>query len=78
MPTFSRKQYPAIPRDLINPNDLSQLARILVSIRECVEILLRLRGAATSSAVTVQDLIDLGLVTEEDIRIKLAQRTSAP
>lgn len=53
-----RFRYPSIPRT-------SEAAQNAAA--ECIEVMLRRRGRATDSMVSVRDLIDLGLIKPEDV-----------
>ena len=64
MARFKHK-YPAIPTQLAHAGDLPALAAILNAIRERVEVFSRDRGDVEDSMVSVQDLIELGLITAE-------------
>ena len=65
--TPPRKRWPAIPTNIISPNDLVGLSRILDAVRERLEIFSRERGAIENSVVTVQDLLDLNIITAEQL-----------
>jgi hypothetical protein len=62
-----RRRYPAVPSDIIQPNDIGGLNRMFSALRERVEIFARERGTLDDSMVRVDDLIKLGLITRADL-----------
>jgi hypothetical protein len=69
-----RRRWPAIPTNIISPNDLVGLSRVLDAMRERLEIFSRDRGRIEDSVVTVQDLLDMRVITPEQLN-DLQQRT---
>lgn len=65
---MSRLRYPAIPTDLVRPDDIGGLNRVFAAIRERLEIFSRDRGRIEDSAVTVADLLALGLVAPAQVQ----------
>lgn len=59
----ARRRYPAVPTDIVQASSLGSLNRILAALRERVEIYARDRGRVEDSMVTVQDLLDLGVIS---------------
>jgi hypothetical protein len=55
--------YPAIPQ-----STEANTVLVLRKLREAVETLLRRQSDVHRSAVTVQDLLDLGLIQDADIK----------
>jgi hypothetical protein len=53
--------YPAVPQPTATNTEL-----VLRKLREIVEVLLRRQADVGKSVVTVQDLLDLGLITHAD------------
>ena len=66
MPNTPRltKKYPAISDPIPDPENLR---KVVMEIKEVIEVLQGDREPRTNSAVSWQHLIDLGLATEEDI-----------
>lgn len=62
--TFSNPNVPAIPAAMAN---LEALVAVAIRLREGVESLGGLRGGSLDRAVTLQDLVILGLVTEAQV-----------
>ncbi len=58
------KNYKAIPDPTTDPNSLRES---VLALKETVEILVRHRRPATAGAVTWQDLVDLQLITEDQV-----------
>jgi hypothetical protein len=69
-----RRRWPAIPTNIISPADLVGLSRVLDAMRERLEIFSRDRGRVEDSVVTVQDLLDMRVITPEQLN-DLQQRT---
>jgi hypothetical protein len=63
-----RQRYPAIPAEFLTPDDPASTTLVLKALRERVEIFSRDRGRINDSFVRVDDLIDLGLISAEDIK----------
>lgn len=59
-------RYPSIPDPTSDPVALRSTA---LTLKETVEILTRQRGDRTISAVTWQDLVDLGLILPSQIPV---------
>lgn len=59
-----RKKYPAISDPIADPENLR---KVMMEVKEVVEILQGDREPRLNSAVTWEDLIDLGLATEADL-----------
>jgi hypothetical protein len=58
----AERKYPSIPDPRFGGPDAAVQA-----IKETVEVLTRQRGKTLHSAVTFQDLVDLGLITEAEV-----------
>jgi hypothetical protein len=50
------------------PTTPAGLARFLARVREVLETLMGVRGDKMNKAVTLGDLIDMGIITKDDIR----------
>lgn len=70
-----RIRYPAIPSNPITPENLLVIAKILDAVRERVQIFSRDRGRIEDSMVTIQDLLDLGLIKPEQVSKLKSPRT---
>ena len=62
------RRYSAVPATQANPENLRSATDRL---KDGYELLVGHRGTMQHKAVTLQDLIDLGLVTEAEIAAKL-------
>lgn len=61
MSRVPRKKYPAVP----DPGPtIEGVRKSVIALKQGVEVLGRLRGDGMDSAVTLNDLVDLGLITE--------------
>lgn len=58
-----RHPYPALPSRLAPPKDMKEVDATLRPMQERLEIITRDRGDIRDSMVSVQDLIDLGLIS---------------
>lgn len=68
-------RYPSIRSVQIAAPDLRKLAEAVESLREAMEILTRQRRkAALDSAVSVRDLLEIGVISEEQARILTTQQ----
>lgn len=56
--------FPSIPEPRPEPNVLAECMR---AVKQIAEVLTRQRGKPAQSAVTWQDLVDLGLITADRI-----------
>lgn len=61
---MSSPKFPAISEP--TPN-IQGLYNSVVELKQAMEILTRQRKPITSGAITWQDLVDLGLITEADV-----------
>lgn len=59
-----KRQQQTIPQPYLDVNSLHQTA---VATKEVAEVLMGQRGSALDAAVTWGDLMDLGLITEDQI-----------
>lgn len=57
-------RYPSIPEPTTDPEALRRTA---LEVKETIEILTAVRGNRLNSAITWQDLIDLGLATPTQV-----------
>lgn len=62
--TAKRHRFPAIPSDPVDPNNPRRLAQVVDAMRERLQIMTRDRGDVGDSFVSVQELVDLGVLTE--------------
>jgi hypothetical protein len=61
-------KYPAIPYPV---EDLASLRSATAALKEVVEIITQQRGSVANSAVTWQDLVNLGLITTAQVPVRL-------
>lgn len=58
------QKYPAVPDPI---SDVNSLRLSVLALKEGQEILTRQRGTRSTSAVTWDDLVDLGLITPAQV-----------
>lgn len=63
---FRRHKYPAIPHTALH--DQQQMADTILRVREVLETMIGVRKRSRLRMVNVDDLIQLGLITENDLR----------
>jgi len=64
-------RYPSIPDPTSDPVSLRSTA---LALKEITEILTQQRGDRTISAVTWQDLVDLGLILPSQVPVNVGNR----
>jgi len=61
-------KYPSVPAPTV---DIASLRESCAALKEVVEILTQQRGSTLNSAVTWQDLVNLGLITPAQVPTRL-------
>ncbi len=64
-------RYPSVPSPTL---DVASLREAVAALKEVVEILTQQRGLPANSAVTWQDLVNLGIITSSQIPIRLGSK----
>lgn len=62
-----RHRYPSISTEMIDMGKPTAVRKILEALRERIQIISRDRGDVEDSMVRVGDLIDLGIITRDDL-----------